>query len=160
MVGYRNERYRRFGWASARVDDLANFLPARLTWLLLALAAALTGRGGGRALRLGWRDGRKHPSPNSAWGEATMAGALGVQLGGPSTYGGLPSPKPHLGEPLEPMTAAKVREAIRRMMLAAWLALGVALGLRFLLREVLTVPPPVTAVSAESSPGKPRTPRG
>src|SRR5262249_44442837 len=94
LVGYRTERYRRFGWAGARADDLANLVPARLTWLLLALAAALAGARGGRALRVGWRDGRKHPSPNSAWGEAALAGALGVQLGGLSTYLGVPSAKP------------------------------------------------------------------
>ncbi len=131
MVGYRNERYLRFGWASARADDVANFLPARLTWLLLALAAALTGGRGRQALRLGWRDGRKHPSPNSAWGEATLAGALGVQLGGTSTYGGVPSDKPHLGEPDEPLSASKVRQAVMLMLVASWLALGLALGGRW-----------------------------
>jgi len=124
MVGYRNERYLRFGWASARMDDLANFVPARLTWLLLALAALLTGDRAGQALRLGWRDGRKHPSPNAAWAEAAMAGALGVQLGGPSTYGGNPSLKPFLGEATQPLTPAKVRQAIRLMRVASALALG------------------------------------
>src|SRR5262249_54287404 len=99
MVGYRNVRYRYFGTASARADDLANLVPARLTWLLLALAAFLTGRGGWPALRIGWRDGRKHPSPNSAWGEATIAGALGVQLGGAASYQGVRSEKPLLGDP-------------------------------------------------------------
>jgi adenosylcobinamide-phosphate synthase len=122
MVGYRTERYRRFGWASARADDVANFLPARLTWLLLALAAVLTGQDGRRALRVGWRDGRKHPSPNSAWAEAAMAGALGVQLGGPSTYGGVASEKPRLGDPGRPLTDGSVRRAVRIMLVTAWLA--------------------------------------
>ena len=130
MVGYRNERYLRFGWASARADDLANYLPARLTWLLLALAAALLGRRGGDALRTGWRDGRKHPSPNAAWGEATMAGALGVRLGGPSTYGGVASHKPLLGEPAEALTEAKARQAVGVMLLASWLAIALALPVR------------------------------
>jgi adenosylcobinamide-phosphate synthase len=124
MVGYRNARYRYFGTASARADDLANLLPARLTWLLLALAAFLTGRGG-RALRIGWRDGRKHLSPNSAWGEATMAGALGVQLGGAASYQGVRSEKPHLGDPAQPITPASVQNAIRLMLVTAWLALVV-----------------------------------
>jgi adenosylcobinamide-phosphate synthase len=128
MVGYRNPRYLRFGWASARADDLANLLPARLAWLLLAVAAFLTGGHGWRALRIGWRDGGKHPSPNSALAEAAMAGALDVQLGGPATYQGVPSEKPHLGDPGEPLTAAKVRQAIRVMLATAWLALAAAAG--------------------------------
>jgi adenosylcobinamide-phosphate synthase len=137
MVGYRNARYLRFGWASARADDAANYLPARLTWLLLALAAALRGRRGAAALRTGWRDGRKHPSPNAAWGEATMAGALGVRLGGPSTYGGVVSHKPLLGEPVEELTEAKARQAVGVMLLASWLALGLALPVRFATALVL-----------------------
>jgi adenosylcobinamide-phosphate synthase len=128
MVGYRTARYLRFGWASARADDLLNFLPARLTWLLLALAAVLTGHRGLRALRIGWRDGRKHPSPNAAWAEATMAGALGVQLGGPSAYGGVPAEKKQLGDPGSPLTAETVRQAIRIMLVTAWLALAVMAG--------------------------------
>jgi adenosylcobinamide-phosphate synthase len=126
MVGYRNPRYLRFGWASARLDDVANLVPARLTWLLLSLAALLTGGKGWQALRIGWRDGRKHPSPNSAWGEATMAGALGVQLGGPSTYQGVASAKPRLGDPGEALSADKVRQAIRLMLVTAWLTLVLA----------------------------------
>jgi adenosylcobinamide-phosphate synthase len=134
MVGYRNARYLRFGWASARVDDVANWVPARLTWLLLTLAAFLTGWRGRQAWRVGWRDGRKHPSPNSAWGEATMAGALGVQLGGTSNYGGVPSEKPVLGEPHEPLTAERVRQAIRLMGATAWLALVMACGIGYVFR--------------------------
>src|SRR5262249_10988283 len=95
MVGYRNPRYERFGWAAARLDDLANWLPARLTYVLLSLAAGLGSAQ--RALQVGWRDGRKHPSPNAGWPEAAMAGALAVQLGGPSSYGGTVSEKPLLG---------------------------------------------------------------
>jgi adenosylcobinamide-phosphate synthase len=125
MVGYRNARYRYFGTGSARADDLANLLPARLTWLLLALAALLMRGRGWQALRIGWRDGRKHPSPNSAWGEATMAGALGVQLGGAASYQGEWSEKPHLGDPARPLTLDAVQDAIRLMLAAAWLALAV-----------------------------------
>jgi adenosylcobinamide-phosphate synthase len=133
MVGYRNERYVRFGWASARMDDVANFVPARLTWLLLSLAALLTGNRARAALRAGWRDGRKHPSPNAAWAEAAMAGALGIQLGGPSTYEGKLSLKPCLGEALEPMTPAKVSQAIRLMLVGSGLALCMACIVAFLL---------------------------
>jgi len=137
MVGYRNERYLRFGWASARMDDLANFVPARLTWLVLALAAQLTGGRAGQALRVGWRDSRKHPSPNAAWAEATMAGALGVQLGGMSTYEGKPSQKPCLGAPEEPLTPGKVGQAIRLMNVAAVLALVLACALAVLIVYVV-----------------------
>lgn len=127
MVGYRNETYRYFGWASARADDVANFVPARLTYLLLSLAALLSGQRGKQALRVGWRDGRKHPSPNSAWAEAAMAGALGVRLGGPSRYRGVVSEKPLLGDGEEPLSLAKARQGIRVMLGTAWLGLLVCL---------------------------------
>jgi len=127
MVGYRTERYLRFGWASARADDVANFLPARLTWLLLALAAMLAGERGAGAIRIGWRDGRKHPSPNSAWAEATMAGALGVQLGGSTTYQGITSEKPRLGDPEAALDLDAGPRAIRLMLVTSWLALGLAM---------------------------------
>ncbi|MEJ2183753.1 MAG: adenosylcobinamide-phosphate synthase CbiB [Nitrospirota bacterium] len=98
MVGYRNERYGELGWAAARLDDLANYVPARLTGLLLVAAAALLPGGrAGRALATFLRDGRAHKSPNSGMPEAAMAGALGVRLGGPSTYGGLLVEKPFIG---------------------------------------------------------------
>ncbi len=132
MVGYRNARYRYFGWASARADDVANFVPARLTWLLLALGAVLVGRSGLRAVRVGWRDGGKHPSPNSAWSEAAVAGALGVRLGGSSRYGGVESIKPYLGDDGRPATADDVRVALRLMRAAALLALAGAAGIAWL----------------------------
>ncbi len=133
MVGYRTDRYLHFGWASARMDDVANFVPARLTWLLVALAALLTGNRARTALRIGWRDGRKHPSPNAAWAEAAMAGALGVQLGGPSSYGGEQSLKPYLGDARGPLTPGKASQAIRLMLVVAGLALCLACGLAVLL---------------------------
>lgn len=86
MIGNRDERYRSFGWAAARTDDLFNLVPARLTTLLIALAA---GRDAGLALATAWRDARRHASPNAGWPEAAMAGALGLRLGGPRRYDGL-----------------------------------------------------------------------
>ncbi|GAA5058077.1 cobalamin biosynthesis protein [Nocardia callitridis] len=86
MIGYRNDRYLRFGWAAARVDDVANLIPARLTGLL---TVAVAGSVGGRprdALRAWRRDASKHPSPNAGVAEAAMAGALGVRLGGRTEY--------------------------------------------------------------------------
>ncbi len=132
MVGYRNERYRDLGWASARLDDLANLVPARLTWIVMALAALILGEHAGAALRIGWRDGRKHPSPNSAWGEATLAGALGVRLGGPSSYGGVPSVKPFLGDAGPPIDALAVRRAVRLLWGTALLGVILAGTIRVL----------------------------
>jgi adenosylcobinamide-phosphate synthase len=126
LVGYRDERYRRLGWASARLDDLAGLLPARLTWLLISAGSLLVGERPAGALRVGWRDGRKHSSPNAAWGEAAMAGALGVQLGGEATYRGVPYEKPRLGDPGAPIDPATVRRAARVMTAAALLAAGLA----------------------------------
>jgi adenosylcobinamide-phosphate synthase len=130
MVGYRDDRYRDLGWASARLDDLLAFVPARLTWLLIALAALVWGERAGAALRIGWRDGRKHPSPNAAWPEAAMAAALGVQLGGPASYGGVPSFKPLLGDRGTAIGPATVRRAVRLMQTVAALAVLLAWGAR------------------------------
>ena len=89
MIGYRNQRYLAFGWAAARLDDVANYIPARLAGLFLAIAAV--SRGGG-ALARSWqtlrRDGSNHASPNAGYPEAAMAGALGLRLAGPRSYGG------------------------------------------------------------------------
>lgn len=97
--GYRNERYRRFGWAAARLDDLVNLLPARLTGLGLVVAAfllpSLDGRG---AWRIYSRDRHHHPSPNSGHPEAAAAGALGLQLGGTNCYLGVVVAKPTIGD--------------------------------------------------------------
>jgi adenosylcobinamide-phosphate synthase len=133
MVGYRDARYRHLGWASARLDDLANLIPARLTWLLIALASLILGERACSALRIGWRDGRKHPSPNSAWGEAALAGALGVRLGGPSSYGGVPSLKPLLGDPGAPIEPGTVRRAVRLL----WMVSGLAVALGWAFRTVV-----------------------
>jgi adenosylcobinamide-phosphate synthase len=97
MVGYRSPRYARFGWAAARLDDLANLVPARLTALLVAAAAPVAGGRAGAALRIARRDGHRHPSPNSGYGEAAYAGALGLRLGGPNVYAGRVEHRPELG---------------------------------------------------------------
>jgi adenosylcobinamide-phosphate synthase len=86
MIGHRSARYRQFGWASARLDDAANLVPARMSAFVIAAAAACDGGAGG-ALRAAWRDAPKHRSPNAGWPEAAMAGALGLALGGPRHYG-------------------------------------------------------------------------
>jgi adenosylcobinamide-phosphate synthase len=115
MVGYRNERYRDFGMAAARLDDVANFLPARLTMLLLAGSALLLGLEWRQAWRLSWRDASKHPSPNSGYPEAAVAGALGVQLGGLNYYGGVPSLRALMGDPKEILAPRHIEAAIRML---------------------------------------------
>jgi adenosylcobinamide-phosphate synthase len=97
MIGYRNERYRKFGTCAARLDDILNYLPARLTaFILMPLGAAASGKNPLHVWKCVAADRKKHPSPNSAHGEAAMAGALGIRLGGPSTYDGIISEKPLL----------------------------------------------------------------
>ena len=115
MVGYKNEKYLLFGRASARCDDLANWLPARLTGLLLVLAAPLAGLSMKGSWRIMRRDGRNHSSPNSGIPEAAAAGALGVQLGGTNYYFGRPVDKPTIGEPLHPLAYRDWRAAVRLM---------------------------------------------
>ncbi|MEW6426899.1 MAG: adenosylcobinamide-phosphate synthase CbiB [Thermodesulfobacteriota bacterium] len=105
MFGYRNERYERFGKVAARLDDAANFLPARLTGPVIVAAAFLLGKDWRAAWRIFGRDRLSHKSPNSAHSEAAVAGALGVRLGGPSVYFGVVVDKPYIGDggkPAEP----------------------------------------------------------
>lgn len=119
MVGYRNARYYRMGWASARLDDLANLLPARLTALLMVVTAPLAGLSAGAAWRIWRRDHGNHPSPNSGHPEAAAAGALGVRLGGGSFYGGIFREKPYLGDPEHPIDSAAYHGMVRLMYAAA-----------------------------------------
>ncbi|MFZ4164482.1 adenosylcobinamide-phosphate synthase CbiB [Brevundimonas sp. NPDC058933] len=91
MIGHMEPRWRAFGWAAARADDLMNWIPARIAGALIAL-------GGGQGWRVMWRDARKHASPNAGWPEAAMAGALRVRLGGPVRYDGVPTQRPDFGE--------------------------------------------------------------
>ena len=129
MVGYRNERYRWFGTAAARLDDVLNWIPARLSGLLMCLSAALLpGCSGRRALRVFFRDRRKHSSPNSAHTEASCAGALGVQLAGDAWYFGKKVSKPTIGDGLRPVERADVARACRLMYATELLTLAAVLG--------------------------------
>jgi adenosylcobinamide-phosphate synthase len=112
MVGHRSPRYHRFGWASARLDDVANAVPARLTAGLAAAAAPIVGGDALRAVRTAARDGHKHPSPNSGLSEAAFAGALGLRLGGRNVYRGRVEDRPVLGDGAPPV-AADIRRASR-----------------------------------------------
>lgn len=131
MVGYKNEKYLSFGRAAAKLDDLANYIPARITGFLIIIASfcyfllrqpgnALSPARNSFAVML--RDGRNHTSPNSGIPEAAMAGSLGIRLGGPSTYGGVLVQKPFIGDNRTGDYRAASEQAIGIVMFAAVLA--------------------------------------
>ncbi len=126
MVGYKNERFLHYGRCAARLDDAANFLPARLSGVLLCLAAPLVGLNGRNAWRIFRRDRLCHKSPNSAHTEAAAAGALGVRLAGSAYYFGKLVEKPTIGDPLRRVEAEDIPRVNRLMLAGAGLAaLGV-----------------------------------
>jgi adenosylcobinamide-phosphate synthase len=120
MIGHRTPRYEAFGWAAARLDDVMNFLPARLSVLLLAAAALALRRPAGAAIRVALSDAPKHKSPNAGWPEAAVAGALALALGGPRSYGTRAVNGVWLNAPGNPNAGpADIRAAIR-LVDAAW----------------------------------------
>jgi adenosylcobinamide-phosphate synthase len=126
MIGHREEEYRDFGWASAKLDDLANWIPARVTGWLIATAAGVVFLSASAVKRSGavlLRDGHKHPSPNSGRPEAAMAGALGVQLGGVNFYGGRRAERPVLGDAGIPLSVTHMERAERIMTVAYLMAI-------------------------------------
>jgi adenosylcobinamide-phosphate synthase len=119
MIGHMEPRWRAFGWAAARTDDLMNLAPARLAGWLIALA-------GGRGARVMLRDARHHASPNAGWPEAAMAGALGVQLGGAASYDGVAVQRPKFGDGPEPCADDLARGLSVYVRACALLLMGVA----------------------------------
>ncbi len=133
MIGHRDKRYEFFGKFAARLDDAANFIPARLTGLLFVMTAwalRLDWRGAWRVL---WRDGAKHKSPNAGRPEAAMAGALGVQLGGTNYYDGEPHYSPHLGNAERPLDDRALRDALRMTACASLLMFALSLSVKLLI---------------------------
>ena len=130
MIGHRTERYVDFGWASARLDDVVNWIPARLTGLLLVAAAFFVS---GAKARDAWdvmfEDAAKHDSPNAGWPEAAMAGALGFALGGPRAYEGEVHQLPKLGRGRAALGPADIRKALELYGMMLNLALGVCLAI-------------------------------
>jgi adenosylcobinamide-phosphate synthase len=112
MVGYRSARFARFGWASARLDDVVNWLPARLTGVLACVLSSLVGGEPAVAWRVLRADGRRHPSPNAGQCEAAFAGALDIRLGGTNTYAGVSEDRDQLGDGRAPQ-AADIARAVR-----------------------------------------------
>lgn len=128
MFGHLDATYRHFGWASARIDDLANYIPARCTAPLVCIAALLLHLRPRLALETLLRDGRKHASPNAGLTEAAMAGALGVQLGGTNYYDGKALEGPTIGEAVVPLSRYHIRLANLLMFTTAGLFLALCLG--------------------------------
>jgi adenosylcobinamide-phosphate synthase len=127
MIGYRNERYIEFGKAGARIDDAANWIPARLSAPLIAVAAALAGLRAKAAWKIARRDGQKHLSPNAGISEAAFAGALGIRLGGTMERRGQAVFLPELGDPLAPLEKRHILQANRLMIITTVLAAAVFL---------------------------------
>ena len=123
MIGYRTERYKDFGCWAARIDDVANFIPARLTAALMVIASGKLS-----LFKFVWRNGRKHASPNSGYPEAALAGALNCRFGGPHYYFGELFDKPFIGENDRPLTTADMHRAVRinRLVEAMMIALVIA----------------------------------
>jgi adenosylcobinamide-phosphate synthase len=129
MIGHKSERYRAFGWAAARFDDLLNLVPAPISGLLLAGAAVFErGTWAGRAVWVMLRDGRKHHSPNAGWPEAAMAGALGLMLAGPRHYAEGVVEDPFLGEGTPIATVSDISRALRLYFRACLLLASLAIG--------------------------------
>ncbi len=131
MVGYKNEKYLYFGRAAAKLDDAANYVPARISALCWVAAAALTGQDWRGAWRIWRRDRRCHASPNSAQTEAACAGSLGVQLAGPAWYFGELYDKPTIGDGLRPVENGDILRTIRMMVAGSVLLLAVCGAVRF-----------------------------
>lgn len=123
MVGYKNQTYRQFGKASARIDDVLNYLPARLSVPVIALAAQILSGHGERSLKTAVCEGANHASPNAGYAEAAFAGALAVKLNGPNYYGGNLVDKPFIGVRFGPCSPDHIKKACDIMLLSAvlWL---------------------------------------
>lgn len=124
MLGYKNERYLYWGRAAAKLDDVVNYLPARLTGLLLVVAASLQGLDGKNSWRIFCRDRYNHASPNAAHGEAACAGALHVQLAGDAWYFGQLYKKPLIGDADRPIEPEDIQRANQLLYGAGWLMLA------------------------------------
>ncbi len=133
MVGYRNEQYEDFGWFSARTDDWANYLPARLSVPILLLAGWLRRMPVRRAFKVWKRDAAGHPSPNGGNPESVVAGLLGVQLGGFNSYHGQVHHRAEMGDSLHPSSSSDIVGCQRLVRTATWLSLMPALSIAYLI---------------------------
>lgn len=135
MVGYKNERYRDFGWASARLDDILNYIPARISGILIVIASFFVFRSlltAHCSLKTMIQDGRKHLSPNAGVPESAIAGALGVRLGGPATYNGIMIHKPFIGKEITGDYLNASEMAIDIIKVASLIGIAIAVIILFL----------------------------
>jgi adenosylcobinamide-phosphate synthase len=137
MIGYKNSRYIDFGRTAAQLDDILNWLPARLSARLMILGAAILGLDAKHGARIYWRDRSKHASPNSGHPESVCAGSLGIALGGNASYGGVLHEKPVLGDALRPVTPGDIPRVIRLMYTATVLFLPIACLIRYMIGFVI-----------------------
>jgi len=135
MIGYRDERYQDLGWAGARLDDVANYIPARITGLIYLLAAPFTPGGLVNVWRAIRRDAGRHPSPNSGIPEAAVAGALEVQLGGVNYYRGVASIRATMGEKKRILKTKHIYQGLYIMFAVSGLMLGLGMGVSWLIRN-------------------------
>jgi adenosylcobinamide-phosphate synthase len=132
MIGYKNEKYQDFGMVAARVDDVFNYIPARITGLYIILAAALLKKDVKGAFQAIKRDAVKHPSPNSGFSEAGVAGALGIRLGGLNYYGGVPSLRAYMGVAKCQLTPIYIEHTIQIMYMVTILFVAATLVCKWL----------------------------
>ena len=137
MVGYKNDKFLYFGRAAAKFDDVMNFLPSRISGILMVLAAPLVKLDGKNAWKIFKRDRLCHASPNSAQTESVMAGALQVQLAGDAWYFGKKHEKPTIGDPIRPVEIADIARANRLLYAASALGMIVFNGIKIILLLLL-----------------------
>ena len=125
MVGYKNEKYMDFGKFSAKIDDVANFIPARITGFLIVVASMILRYNYKNSLKMFIRDRKNHSSPNSAHAEASVAGALGVQFGGRVSYFGKEADKPTIGDKIKDFELEDIKKNIKIMYITSFLSLAI-----------------------------------
>ncbi len=133
MIGHKDEKYIHFGWCAAKLDDFANFIPARITGFLIVVASLLSGKDTGNAFHIMLRDGKKHSSPNSGISEAAMAGALGIKLGGPCSYQGKEHDYYFIGDAKKEITIHCISEAVKICIICSILMVV----LSFLIKKII-----------------------
>lgn len=135
MLGYKNDRYLYFGRFAARLDDVVNYIPARLTLVLFVIAAFLCGKDWKHALCIAARDAAKHPSPNGGYAEAPVAGALHIRLGGHNVYHDKVTFRAYMGDPIKPMVGRHIYQTIYLMYAVSILGVLCTMGSTYLINQ-------------------------